>query len=149
MQRLLYTYLVVSRAPQYHGSFAHGVPCGLLPSGSRGPVPISASPLITFLCHGLLQHRRCLFNTGQFFFCGMSMKTTGIPSALFLSRKRPRLPILAIIHHRFHRLHHHHQKMRVECSLLPSILPSPCSLTTSCVFCVGPLPPMSTCTSSV
>ena len=33
----------------------------------RVPVPISALPLYTFLCHGFHQHHRCLYNTRQSF----------------------------------------------------------------------------------
>ena len=38
---------------------------GLLPPGFRASIPLSVFPLITFLCHGLLQNRRCLLNAGQ------------------------------------------------------------------------------------
>ena len=122
----------VLHAPKRRGSVVPRASRRPLPPGFRGPIPLSAFPLFTFLCHGLPQHRRCLFKAGQSFSFTRCMKTRGIPCALFLSSKRPRLPILAIIHHHFHHLHRHHQRMRVECSFLPSILPFPCSLTTSC-----------------
>ena len=63
-----------------------------------------------------------------------------------LSSKKPRLPMVPIIHHRIRRLHHHQHKGRVQESL-PS--PSPCSLLTFCVFCARSWPLISRCTTSV
>ena len=53
--------------PGVEGALSPAASRGLLPPGFRGPKPLSAFPLFTFLCHDLLQHRRCLFNAGQSF----------------------------------------------------------------------------------
>ena len=52
--------------PGVYGASSPAAPRGLLPTGYRGAIPLSAFPPITFLCHGPFQHRRCLLNAGSF-----------------------------------------------------------------------------------